>query len=169
MTVRELMQKLATFDPDLDVRFSDDEDVRRVVLVTLVSGVEVVVLTDTDEDIDERISAIEKGLNEKVAAYMALHLPDVYYEFDVFDSDNGDDDWEAPLACSLVIEELGVEDAYGLCDAGVGTVEEQVQYLFEQVVEELQAELKVAARRAGTEPIRLPPVNRPMGLDRFSE
>jgi len=124
---------------------------------------------DTMTTIDERISAIEKGLNEKVAAYMALHLPGVYYEFDVFDSDNGDDDWVAPLACSLVIEELGVEDAYGLCDAGTSTVEEQVQYLFEQVISELQAELKIVARRAGTEPIRLPPVNRPLGLDRFSE
>lgn len=145
MTVRELMQELATFDPDLDVRFPDDEDVRRVVLVTLVTGSEVVVLTDTDEDLDERISAIEKGLNEKVAAYMALYLPGVQYDFDVFDSDNGDDDWVAPLACNLAIEELGVDDAYGLCDAGTGTVEDQVDFLFAQVIEELQAALKANA------------------------
>lgn len=119
--------------------------------------------------IDERISAIEKALTERIDAYLGEHLPGVYYEFDVFDSENGDDDWVAPLACSLVIEELGVDDAYGLCDAGTSTVEEQVQYLFEQVVEELRAALKFAARRAGTEPIRLPPVGRSLGLDRFSE
>lgn len=119
--------------------------------------------------IDERISAIEKALTERIDAYMGEYLPNVRYDFDVFDSSNGDSDWIAPLACSLVIEELGVEDAYGLCDAGVGTVEEQVQYLFEQVIAELQAELKIAAKRAGTEPILLPPVDSPLGLDRFSE
>lgn len=142
MTVRELIQKLATFDPDLDVRFSDDEDVRRVVPVILADGSKVVVLTDIDEDIDERISAIEKALTERIDAYMDEHFPGVDYDFGVFDSDNGGPDWIAPLACSLGIEELGVEEAYGLCDAGVDTVEEQVEYLFEQVIEELQAALK---------------------------
>lgn len=99
-------------------------------------------------DINERISAIEKALTERIDAYMDEHFPDVDYDFGVFDSDNGEPDWIAPLACSLGIEELGVEDAYGVCDAGAGTVEEQVQYLFEQVIEELQAALKIGKNHA---------------------
>lgn len=89
--------------------------------------------------LDERMDAIEVELRRRLVAHMAEHHPGVAFTLQVFDSDNGDDDWLAPMAATMAVPALGVEDAYGLCDAGVDTVENQAEYLFSQIMDEFRA------------------------------
>lgn len=98
------------------------------------------------EGYQERLPALEAALTARVAAHMAANHPGVAYSLEVFDSDNGDDDWLEPVAASLKVPALGVNDAYGLCDAGSSTVDGQADYLLEQILEELAPYIKRAGR-----------------------
>ena len=103
----------------------------------------------TDEQLDGRMHRIELQLRDLVSLYMRIVHPGEKYTLEVFESDNGEEHWRAPLAARLEIPSLGVTDAYGLCDAGTDSVQGQAEFLMNQVLAELQAYLK--ARREAQE------------------
>jgi len=74
-----------------------------------------------------------------LATFKELYPEGVRYRFEVFDSGNGDDDWEYPVAVNLWCDDLGVskdDPLYALCDATAADAWEQALYLYDQLLDE---------------------------------
>jgi hypothetical protein len=91
-----------------------------------------------------RFEELAAAVEEAVRAELLPKLPEGT-EVEVFDSYNGDESWHAPLAVSIEHPDILGVDGYALCDAGVGTVEEQVAYLLEGLREGLRIWLREEA------------------------
>lgn len=96
----------------------------------------------TYEQLDGRMERIERQLRNMVSLYMRIVHPGVKYTLEVFGSDNGEEHWQAPMAARLEIPSLDVTDAYGLCDAGSGTILGQAEFLMTQIWEEAKPQIE---------------------------
>lgn len=96
----------------------------------------------SDLQMQRRVQAIEDLLQALVYGWRLDKYPEHEHTLDVFESDNGEPDWVYPLAASLNIPSLGVEDAYGLCDAGSGTILGQAEFLMTQIWEEAKPQIE---------------------------
>ena len=96
----------------------------------------------TDEQLFHRFDEIREELEHMLAEHMEANHPGVEYHLDVFDSENGEPDWVMPMAASLQVPGLGVEDAYGLCDGGYSTAWDQADFLLKQLLEEAKPQIE---------------------------
>lgn len=63
----------------------------------------------------------------------------IVFEVTCGQSDNGDEDWILPFFVSIDVPAWEAEDIYALCDAGIDSPVAQAEYMWEELLPQLEA------------------------------